>query len=152
MLNFPDRNGIETSVGICSNLVRFGVFELHPPTGELRKNGAKVKLEGQPIQILALLLERPGELVTQDEIRTKLWSDGTVVDFEHCIKTAVRKLRQALGDDADAPRYIQTLPRRGYRFIAPLSPLTPVSAASVENAPLGRTRSVKGTLHNASGH
>ena len=139
-------------MGICSNLVRFGVFELHPPTGELRKNGAKVKLEGQPIQILALLLERPGELVTQDEIRTKLWSDGTVVDFEHCIKTAVRKLRQALGDDADAPRYIQTLPRRGYRFIAPLNPLTTVSAASVENAPLGRTRSVKGTLHNASGH
>ena len=129
----------------CSNLVRFGVFELRPRTGELRKNGAKVRLEGQPIQILTLLLERPGELVTQDEIRTRLWSDGTVVDFEHCIKTAVRKLRQALGDDADAPRYIQTLPRRGYRFIAPLSPLTAGSPATVENGPPWRASSVNTT-------
>jgi DNA-binding winged helix-turn-helix (wHTH) protein len=133
-------------VETCPNLVRFGIFELDPRTGELRKNGQKVRLEGQPVQILALLLEHPGELVTQDDIRSKLWSDGTVVDFEHCIKTALRRLRQALGDDADAPRYIETLPRRGYRFIAPLSAVHTASAAAVtspaEPAPVhGRTRS-----------
>jgi DNA-binding winged helix-turn-helix (wHTH) protein/Tol biopolymer transport system component len=100
--------------------VRFGVFELDLRTGELRKKGAKVKLDGQPIQILALLLERPGELLTHEEIRAKLWPHGTVVEFESSIKTALRKLRHALGDDAEAPRYIENLPRRGYRFIAPV--------------------------------
>lgn len=112
------------------NLVRFGIFELDLRTGELRKNGVKVRLEGQPIQILTLLLERPSELLTQDEIQGRLWPDGTVVDFEHSIKTALRKLRQALGDDADAPRYIQTLPRRGYRFIAPVNAVPAGSAAA----------------------
>jgi DNA-binding winged helix-turn-helix (wHTH) protein len=100
--------------------IRFGVFELDLRTGELRKRGAKVKLDGQPIQILALLLERPGELLTHEEIRAKLWPHGTVVEFESSIKTALRKLRHALGDDAEAPRYIENLPRRGYRFIAPV--------------------------------
>ncbi len=100
--------------------IRFGVFELDLRTGELRKKGAKVKLDGQPIQILMLLLERPGELLTHEEIRARLWPDGTVVEFESSIKTALRKLRQALGDDAEAPRYIENLPRRGYRFIAPV--------------------------------
>src|SRR5215472_9170345 len=102
-------------------IVRFGVFEFDQRTGELRKNGSKVKLEGQPIQVLELLLERPQEVVTQDEIRTRLWPDGTVVEFEHSIKSAVKRLRQALDDDAEAPRYVQTLHRRGYRFIAPVS-------------------------------
>jgi Tol biopolymer transport system component/DNA-binding winged helix-turn-helix (wHTH) protein len=101
-------------------IVRFGLFEFHRRTGELRKNGAKVRLEGQPIQLLELLLERPQELVTPDEIRARLWPDGTVVEFEHSIKSAVKRLRQALDDDAEAPRYVQTLPRRGYRFIAPV--------------------------------
>ena len=103
-----------------ASIVRFGLFELDKRTAELRKNGAKVKLEGQPIQLLELLLERPQEVVTQDEIRSKLWPDGTVVEFEHSIKSAVKRLRQALDDDAEAPRYVQTLPRRGYRFIAPV--------------------------------
>src|SRR6516162_7316232 len=102
-------------------IVRFGLFEFHRRTGELRKNGAKVRLEGQPIQLLELLLERQQEVVTQDEIRARLWPDGTVVEFEHSIKSAVKRLRQALDDDAEAPRYIQTLPRRGYRFIAPVN-------------------------------
>jgi len=101
-------------------IVRFGLFELDKRTGELRKNSAKIKLEGQPIQLLELLLERPREVVTQDEIRARLWPDGTVVEFEHSIKSAVKRLRQALDDDAEAPRYVQTLPRRGYRFIAPV--------------------------------
>jgi len=104
-----------------SSPVRFGVFELDVRTGELRKKGLKIRLDGQPIQILALLLECPGELVTQDDIRSKLWPDGTVVEFEHSIKTAMRKLRQALGDEAESPRSIETLPRRGYRFIAPVN-------------------------------
>jgi DNA-binding winged helix-turn-helix (wHTH) protein len=106
------------TLGARSNPVCFGPFEVDLRIGELRKNGTKVRLEGQPIQILALLLESPGELVTQDEIRRKLWPDGTVVEYEHSIKTALRKLRNALGDEADAPRYIETLPRRGYRFVA----------------------------------
>jgi DNA-binding winged helix-turn-helix (wHTH) protein len=78
-------------------VIRFGVFELDLRTGELRKKGARVRLDGQPIQILALLLERPGELLTHEEIRARLWPDGTVVEFESSIKTALRKLRQALG-------------------------------------------------------
>src|SRR5215475_13559942 len=103
-----------------SNPVGFGPFTLDLHTGELRRHGIKVRLEGQPIQILDLLLERPGKLVTQDEIRCKLWPDGTAVEYDHSIKTALRKLRHALGDDAEQPRYIETLPRRGYRFIAPV--------------------------------
>ena len=115
--------------------VRFGIFELDLRTGELRKKGAKLKLEGQPIQILCLLLERPGELLTQDEIRRKLWPDGTVVEFENSIKTALRKLRQALDDEAATPRYIETLPRRGYRFIASVNTLPAEGAAAEENPP-----------------
>ena len=103
------------------SITRFGLFEFVQRTGELRKNGLKVKLEGQPIQLLELLLERPQEVVTQDEVRARLWPDGTVVEFEHSIKSAVKRLRQALDDDAEAPRYVQTLPRRGYRFIAPVT-------------------------------
>jgi TolB-like protein/DNA-binding winged helix-turn-helix (wHTH) protein/Tfp pilus assembly protein PilF len=97
--------------------IRFSVFEVNLRTGELRKKGARVKLEGQPFQVLALLLERPGELVTREELQQKLWPADTFVDFEHSINDAVKRLRQALGDSADAPRFIETLPKRGYRFI-----------------------------------
>ena len=99
---------------------RFGIFELNLKTGELRKNGLKVKIEGQPLQLLRLLIDRPGDLVTYPEIQQALWSDGTIVDFEHSIKTAVKKLRQALGDDANNPRFVETVTRRGYKFIAPV--------------------------------
>jgi len=116
-----------------SNAVRFGSFELDLRTGELRKeSGARIRLEGQPIQILLLLLDRPGELVTQEEVRKKLWPDGTVVEYEHSIKSALRKLRQALGDSADASQYIETLPRRGYRFIASVEGVSP-TGPTVEN-------------------
>jgi DNA-binding winged helix-turn-helix (wHTH) protein len=101
-------------------LVRFGVFELDLKAGELRRKGSKIKLQEQPFQILRLLLERPGDVVTHDEIIQVLWPNGTIVEYEHSVKTAVKKLRQALGDDADAPRYVETLPRRGYRFIYPV--------------------------------
>jgi len=89
--------------------------------GELRKSGAKVRLENRPFQVLALLLERPGDLVTREELQQKLWTADTFVDFEHGINTAVKRLREALGDSADSPRYIETLPRRGYRFIYPIN-------------------------------
>jgi DNA-binding winged helix-turn-helix (wHTH) protein/Tol biopolymer transport system component len=97
--------------------VRFGPFELDIQLGELRKSGIRLKLQGQPIQILEMLLAKPGELVTREEIQQRLWPADTFVDFDHGLNTAVKKLRQALGDEVDAPRYIDTLPKRGYRFI-----------------------------------
>src|ERR1700686_3167775 len=99
----------------------FGAFHLDLTTGELTKHDRKIKLQNQPFQILALLLERAGDLVTHDEIRTKVWSNDTIVEFEHGVATAVKKLRQALGDDASRPRYVETLARRGYRWVAPVS-------------------------------
>jgi len=88
--------------------------------GELRKQGEKVVLQEQPLQILAMLLERPGEIVTREEIRRKLWPDDTIVEFDHSINAAVQRLRQALGDSAENPRFVETLARRGYRFFAPV--------------------------------
>ena len=96
---------------------RFGPFELDTQCGQLRKDGVGLKLQGQPIQILEILLEKPGQLVTREEIRQRLWTSDTFVDFDHSLNTAVKKLRQTLGDEADTPRYIETLPKRGYRFI-----------------------------------
>jgi Tol biopolymer transport system component/DNA-binding winged helix-turn-helix (wHTH) protein len=103
-----------------SSPLQFGVFEANLATGELRKNGRTVKLQPQPFKLLALFLERPGELVTREEIHQKLWGGDTFVDFEQGVNFAVKKLREALGDDSARPRYIETVPRRGYRFIAPL--------------------------------
>jgi len=101
-----------------SRIARFGVFELDLAAGELRKNGAKLRLQEQPFQVLALLLDRAGDVVTRDELRQKLWPSDTFVDFDHSLNTAVNKLRETLGDSASSPRYIETLARRGYRFIA----------------------------------
>jgi len=106
---------------LAPHIIRFGVFEADFRAGELRKSGARIKLEGQPIQILALLLERPGELVTREELQQKLWPADTFVDFEHSINRAMKRLREALGDSAETPRYVETLPRRGYRFIYPIN-------------------------------
>jgi Tol biopolymer transport system component/DNA-binding winged helix-turn-helix (wHTH) protein len=100
--------------------VRFGVFELDVRSGELRKSGARVPLQDQPLKLLECLLEHPGELVTRDELRSRLWPGDTFVDFEQGVNAAVKRLREALADSADTPRFIQTLPRRGYRFIAPV--------------------------------
>jgi TolB-like protein/DNA-binding winged helix-turn-helix (wHTH) protein len=101
-----------------SGMVRFGAFEADLRSGELRKDGVKVKLEGQPFQVLAALLERPGQLITREELRKELWPDETFVDFEQGINAAVKRVRVALEDSADKPQFIETLPRRGYRFIA----------------------------------
>ena len=100
--------------------VRFGAFELDLRAGELRKQGVKVKLQEQPFQILAMLLERPGEVVTREELRKRLWPSDTFVDFDHSLNKAVNKLREALGDSAENPRFIETLAKRGYRFIKDL--------------------------------
>jgi cholera toxin transcriptional activator len=100
---------------------RFGVFEADQAAGELRKHGIRVKLHSQPFQVLMMLLERPMELVTRDQMRQKLWDDGTFVDFDHGLNTAVNKLREALGDSASVPRYVETVQGRGYRFITPVS-------------------------------
>jgi DNA-binding winged helix-turn-helix (wHTH) protein len=104
--------------------IRFGVFEVDFRAGELHKNGLKIKLQEQPFLILSLLLERAGEVVTREELRQKLWSADTFVDFDHGLNAAVKRLRQALGDSADNPRFVETLARRGYRFIAPVNQLT----------------------------
>src|SRR6266581_585220 len=100
--------------------VRFGPFEADLRAGELRKHGVKLKLVGQPFEVLAMLLESPGQLVTREELRTRLWPGDTFVDFDHGLNTAVNKLREALGDAAANPRFVQTVARRGYRFIAPV--------------------------------
>src|SRR5262245_20523908 len=101
-----------------SEAVRFDDFEVDFLTRELRKGGVKVRLQEQPFQILAMLLERPGGVVTRGEIRDRLWPNGTFVDFEHSVNAAIKRLRAALGDTAGSPRYVETLPRRGYRFVA----------------------------------
>jgi cholera toxin transcriptional activator len=102
-----------------AHVIRFGVFEADLRSGELRNQGIKRKLRDQPFQILIMLLERPGEVVTREELRQRLWPADTFVDFDHGLNTAVNKLREALGDSAAAPRYIETLARRGYRFVGP---------------------------------
>jgi len=102
-------------------VVRFGPFELDLRAGELSSGGVRTRLQGHSLEILNCLLERPGELVTRDDLRGRLWPDGTFVDFEHGVNTALARLREALGDDADSPHLIETVPRRGYRFIAPVT-------------------------------
>ena len=114
--------------------VRFGAYEADFHTQEFRKHGMKLKLAGQPLQILEMLLARPGELVTREELQKQLWTDGAYVDANHGLNAAVKKLRDALGDSAEQPKYIETLPRRGYRFIGTieselLQPTIPVTAA-----------------------
>jgi DNA-binding winged helix-turn-helix (wHTH) protein len=101
-----------------TGILRFGVFEVDLRSGELRKQGVRVKLQDQRFQVLRLLLQHPGELVTRDELRAKIWPADTFVDFDNSLNAAINKLREALGDSADSPRFIETLPRRGYRFIA----------------------------------
>jgi DNA-binding winged helix-turn-helix (wHTH) protein len=100
-------------------IVRFGAFEADLRTGELRKEGVKLKFSGQPFQVLAILLERPGDVVTREELQKRLWPD-TFVDVDHNLNTAINKIREVLGDSAESPRFVETLSRRGYRFIAPV--------------------------------
>lgn len=120
-----------------TRLARFGVFDLDPRTGELRKRGVRVHLQEQPFQVLVMLVDHAGDLVTRDELRQRLWSDAVFVDFGQALNNAVAKIRLALGDSAESPRFVETLERRGYRFISSVewvsverqaSPAAPASA------------------------
>ncbi len=131
--------------------IRAGVFELDRPSGELRKRGIRIRLQEQPLRILILLLDRPGEVIAREQLLRHLWPDGTYVDFEHSLNAAVAKLRQALSDSADNPRFIETIPRRGYRFIAPveildIAPPEPVPAMPVAPARRDRWRRWRAAL------
>src|SRR5205823_13275407 len=121
-------------VASTPQVVRFGVFEVDLWAGELRKKGVRVRLQEQPLQVLAVLLEQPGHVVTREELKHKLWA-GTIVDFDHSTTTTINKLREALGDSADTPRFTETLPRRGYRLTYPangaLTVDTPAPATAV---------------------
>src|SRR5437016_4560384 len=121
--------GSASGTGDGTSKVKFGIFEADLRAGELRRNGSKVKLQEQPFQVLTVLLERPGEVVSREDLRTKLWPSDTFVDFDHGLNAAVRRLRDALGDSAENPRFVETLARRGYRFLAP------VEFPSVETSP-----------------
>jgi DNA-binding winged helix-turn-helix (wHTH) protein len=123
---------------------RFGAFEADTTVGELRRRGVRIRLNAQPFQLLSMLLERPGELLTREEISRELWPDGTFVDYDHGVNSAVNRIREALGDTASNPRFVETLARRGYRFVAPVErivvdeePLASVSESAVSSASLG---------------
>ncbi|HMC59594.1 MAG TPA: protein kinase, partial [Candidatus Solibacter sp.] len=120
-----------------SRYIRFGVFQLDLRARELRRNGVKIRVPDQSIQVLAMLLEHPGELVTREEVHQKLWPNGTIVEFDHSINAAIKRLRQALEDSAEAPQYIETLPRLGYRFIGPVEPPSAEDPVPAEEAVAG---------------
>src|SRR5262245_26004851 len=123
-----------------ASLVRFGVFELDLRSGELHKAGARITLQDQPLEILKALLEHPGELVTRDELRQRLWPADTFVDFEHGLNAAVKRLRDALGDSVDSPRYVETIPRRGYRLVLPIEARGHPRAVDAVATKAGRSR------------
>jgi Tol biopolymer transport system component/DNA-binding winged helix-turn-helix (wHTH) protein len=125
------------SVSTPSRLIRFSTFEVNLHTGELRKRGQKVKLQEQPLQVLAALLERPGELVTREELRSKLWPADTFVDFDHGLNAAIKRLRDALGESAETPIFVETVARRGYRFIGNVE--MPAAAPSARPRPWHRS-------------
>jgi len=115
-----------------TRVLRFGVFQVNLAAREIRKHGVRIRLPGQPFCILSILLDRPGEVVTREEIRQRLWASDTFVDFEHSLNSAIKKLRAALGDSPENSRYIETVPRVGYRFIAPLDQVSVTAPPPVE--------------------
>jgi cholera toxin transcriptional activator len=151
-VNSQDNSKPQTDLRIF----RFSIFEADLRTGELRRNGAKVRLQEQPFQVLTLLLSRPRDLVTRDEMVRHIWPEGTFVDYDHSLNTAINRLREVLNDSAATPRFIETLPKRGYRFLADVeeistgrasapdhsqAPVTPIAADSVDDEipPVPRT-------------
>jgi Tol biopolymer transport system component/DNA-binding winged helix-turn-helix (wHTH) protein len=132
-----------------AQIVRFGIFEADLQTGELHKNGVRVPLQGQPFQVCAILLSHPGELVTREELRHQVWLEDTFVDFDQALNTAIAKIRTALGDEPDNPRFVETLPRRGYRFIAPVDKPSP--QAPSPSAPRKRFETPAAKISIASG-
>jgi cholera toxin transcriptional activator len=122
---------------------RFGIFEVDSATGELRRNGVRVKLHSQPLQVLFMLLDRPGEMLTREEICRELWPAGTFVDYEHGVNSAVNRLREALGDKASNPRFVETLARRGYRFLAPVEQVGAGAGSIVVAPPVAASTEIK---------
>src|ERR1700756_570534 len=114
-----------------ANVLRFDSFELDTGAGELRKNGDRIKLPPQPFRVLELLVRRSGEVLTRSEIRERVWSDDTFVDFEQGLNFCIRQIREAIGDTAGTPRFIETLPRRGYRFLLPVETSSPAAPKTV---------------------
>src|SRR3984957_18151363 len=127
MLRFRQRSGFDCALmdnsGSRAPRYRFGPFELDPEEGSLARNGSRVRVQDLPYRLLVMLLERPGEIVTREEVRQRLWPENTFVEFDNSLGVAIRKVRDALDDDAEAPRYVETLPRRGYRFVPPVTAL-----------------------------
>jgi DNA-binding winged helix-turn-helix (wHTH) protein len=117
--------------------IRFGVFELDLHAGELRKNGLRVRLQEQPFKVLAMLLEHPGEVVSREDLQKKLWLADTFVDFDHGLNKVINKIREALGDSAESPRFVETVARRGYRFLAEVrvSDATPIRSEELATQP-----------------
>ena len=113
-----------------TSVLRFGTYEVDPNSGELRKAGVRIKVQQQPLKLLEVLLEHPGEVVTREELRTRIWPNETFGEFDQAVNVSIAKLRSDLSDSADNPRYIETLPRRGYRFVAPVA----VIPAEVEDS------------------
>ena len=151
-------------------VLRFGTFEVDVRTGEVRKQGMRIKLQEQPFHVLTVLLQRSGEVVTREELRSQIWPADTFVDFDNSLNTSINKLREALGDSAESPRFIETLPRRGYRLIAPVTcddrkesavatagwkiavPLFVVAAALLAGGLFWRTRQGRRLTENVRGH
>src|SRR5450432_2090289 len=129
-----------------SRYIRFGVFQLDLRARELRRNGVKIRVPDQSIQVLAMLLEHPGELVTREEVHQKLWPNGTIVEFDHSINAAIMRLRQALEDSAEAPQYVETLPRLGYRFIAAVELALPAQETFPSDEPKASSGELEGEL------
>src|SRR6516165_1738203 len=126
-----------------TGVIRFGVYEVDPRAGELRRRGVKVKIQEQPFQVLALLLERPGEVITRVELKRRLWPADTFVDFDHGLNAAIKRLRDALRDSADNPRFVETLARRGYRFLAPVNGSLPIGGTVPRLGPSAGQRLVR---------
>src|SRR5438270_7979445 len=129
----------------AARIYRFGAYEADTRSGELRKSGMRLKLGGQPFQVLVILLEHAGDVVTRDELRAALWPQDTFVDFDHSLNTAINKLRAVLGDSGTNSRYVETLARRGYRFVAP------VAASDGAAAPAAPARDAAASLQSESG-
>ena len=121
----------------ANGIIRFGNFEVDPSAGELRRGGLRIKLGGQPFDVLVTLLQKPGQVVTREELHDKLWAQDTFVDFEHGLNKAINKVREALGDDADNPRFVETLPRRGYRFLAAVTRADAANSRGIPDTAVG---------------
>src|SRR5438477_11165644 len=143
-----ERQGSVEQLSGPVRLLRFGVYKIDLEAGELRKSGRKVSLQGQPFQVLVLLLTHAGRVMTREELQKRLWPADTFVDFDLGLNTAIKKIRAALGDSADNPKFVETLPRKGYRFICPVEKVTSVAPGPAVS---GNTTSSQSSLEAKEG-